>query len=131
MKLNIENNPPEISGLPEGEDVEFIFKDDKKYYVLLDSKKEPNLGKLYIGLDGQELEQQEVSKYVVSKERGIKEIDVGFIIDDKNMLIHIPIPLNIWNAVGLYESAKKGGENLVGLLEKIVVMGEPIKKEFS
>jgi|TARA_B100001971_G_C18166659_1_gene524604 5-hydroxyisourate hydrolase-like protein (transthyretin family) len=132
MKLSIENKLPKIYGLPEGEDLRFVFKDNQRekdkekqaenplpYYII--SQEASGAWKLYTGLEGQEFEQLEVSEYAFSTKRNINEIDVRFKINEKNMMIHIPIPLESWEVVALYkDKGEKLGEVIVNLLEKIV-----------
>ena len=117
MKLKIEKGDPKIYGLPKGENVQFLFKDNKqRHYVVLNSKRYKGAGRLYTGLEGQELEKQKVLEYGPSKKSGIVETNLRFIINGENMMIHIPIPLDSLMVVGLYN--KK--EHLIDVLEKIV-----------
>tara|TARA_Y100000310_G_scaffold69026_1_gene64402 strand:- start:19813 stop:20217 length:405 start_codon:yes stop_codon:yes gene_type:complete len=133
MKLTIENKVSNVSDLPKGEEVRFVFKGDRQFYYVI-SQEKSGTGRLYKGLEGQEFTNQEVSEYVFSTNRNINELDMRFrmmyttteigkdvksegVTEIRNALIHIPVPLESWETIGLYI---KNGNKLVEVLEKIV-----------
>tara|TARA_Y100000310_G_scaffold345263_1_gene463199 strand:+ start:1593 stop:2045 length:453 start_codon:yes stop_codon:yes gene_type:complete len=150
MRIILKKGGPKITRLPKGEEVRFILKDDKQnYYVILNSGEYHGSGRLYVGLEGQELKKQNVSDYKHSKDRGIHETELKFSMKyiktkkgrngEKNKeeteMVNtiIRIPLDSYCIVGLYIEEKESrafeeGEHFISVLERIVSMSTLVKK---